>query len=117
MKPKSVLLAALALALLGQIGDTLATPPRDRAPPHKKPAAKRAPASPNGPLPCQVSINPKEDREIIILKLTQRLDCLENKVNYLSEQLSLQSHGAVQSFVEKPKEFVIKYPHDNADAP
>ncbi|WP_156302329.1 hypothetical protein [Methylogaea oryzae] len=46
------------------------------------------------------------------MKMTQRMDCLENKVNYLSEQLSLRSNGAVPSFVEKPKEFVIRYPRD-----
>lgn len=110
MSSKTVLTAALLFAVLTQAGNAFATPPRDR-PPAKKSAKHRAAAA-RGPMPCQMSINPKEDREIIIMKLTQRMDCLEAKVNYLSEQLSLQSHGAVHPFVEPAKEFVIKYPRD-----
>lgn len=110
MPSKTALAAALILATLAQAGAAYATPPRDR-PPAKKSAKHRAAAS-KGPMPCHVSINPKEEREIIIMKLTQRMDCLEAKVNYLSEQLSLQSHGAVHPFVEPAKEFVIKYPRD-----
>lgn len=116
MKQKSSFIAAIAIAWLAQPGNVMANGSRFHKPAQPKKhaaAAHRAPTRAQAPMPCQaVAINPKEDREIVILKLTQRMDCLENKVNYLSEQASLQSHGAVQPFVEQPKEFVIRYPRE-----
>lgn len=110
MKPKLSLIVAFALALLVQTGGASASDARNKALHPKKAAAKR---SNSGAMPCQTTaIDAREDREIIILKLVQRLDCLENKVNFLSEQVSVQSHGVVKPFVEKSKEFVIKYPRD-----
>lgn len=121
MKLKTAITAAVVLALIGVGNPASAVPPHDRpkskSSSAKKRTAKQTHRSANGPMPCAtVPINAKEDREIIILKLTQRIDCLESKVNYLSEQLSLQSNGAVKPFAggqeSKDKEFVIRYPHD-----
>lgn len=115
MKQKTSFIAAAIVMLFAQSGTALATDPRHKPSHAKKTAtAKRpAPRSTGYPPPCQtVNISPQEDREVIILKLTQRMDCIENKLNFLSEQMSMQTGGVVQPFVEKPKEFVIKYPRD-----
>jgi hypothetical protein len=53
-----------------------------------KTAAEAAVAA-NGLLTCRVVISPKEEREIIILKMQQRMDCLEVKLNETSQQLNM----------------------------
>ncbi|TAN50599.1 MAG: hypothetical protein EPN21_08535 [Methylococcaceae bacterium] len=111
MQQKFFVIAALVFLLAGATDNLLAAPPHKptgRAKPKPTAATHRA-------MPCQVSVSGKEDREIVIMKLTQRLDCLENKVNYLSEQLALQTKGAVKPFVEQPKEFVIRYPRETPE--
>lgn len=116
MKSTLSLNAAIVLVLLGLSSDALAANAH-RPPAHatKRTTTHPRPAHAAAPMPCQVSINAKEDREVVIMKLTQRLDCLENKVNHLSEQLFLQTKGAVRPFTEPSKEFVIKYPHDDSE--
>lgn len=44
-------------------------------------------------LACRVTISPREDREIIILKLQQRMDCLETRLDELNREVTvLRSH-------------------------
>jgi len=40
-------------------------------------------------MACKVSISPKEDREVIILKLQQRMDCLEVKLDELNREVTV----------------------------
>lgn len=41
----------------------------------------------NGPMLCNVNISPTESREIVIIKMQQRMDCMEAKLNELGKQL------------------------------
>lgn len=41
------------------------------------------------PVPCKVNISPREDREIIILKLQQRMDCLEVRLDELNREVTV----------------------------
>ncbi len=43
----------------------------------------------NAEMFCKMHISPKEDREIIIMKLQQRMDCLEAKVNESSNEIRM----------------------------
>jgi hypothetical protein len=38
-------------------------------------------------LACRVPIKPNENREIIIMKLQQRMDCMEVKLNHLNSMM------------------------------
>lgn len=38
---------------------------------------------------CKVNISAREDREIVILKLQQRMDCLEVKINELQSEVTM----------------------------
>ncbi len=53
----------------------------DPAPPHT--------GTDSRPVPCKVSISPREDREIIILKLQQRMDCLEVRLDELNREVTV----------------------------
>lgn len=61
---------------------------------HHRPGAKKkqspvmenvSPAS----TPCKIHISPREDREIIIMKLQERMDCLEVKLNEVQSEVTL----------------------------
>ena len=53
---------------------------------HQKPATHAVnPAQ----LACKVTISSREDREVIILKLQQRMDCLEVKLDELNREITV----------------------------
>ncbi|MBM3203038.1 hypothetical protein FJZ55_03930 [Candidatus Woesearchaeota archaeon] len=56
------------------------------SPTQQKPAT---PAANPAQLACKVTISSREDREVIILKLQQRMDCLEVKLDELNREVTV----------------------------
>lgn len=59
-----------------------------RGAPRIKPSRKEANS-------CSVSISPKDQREMVILKVQQRLDCIEAKLDELARQEKMIRHFQV----------------------
>lgn len=52
-------------------------------------AKPATPAANPAQLACKVTISSREDREVIILKLQQRMDCLEVKLDELNREVTV----------------------------